>query len=80
MTGMFSYDGPIFRDKNGVLCDTKFTDEVFLRYTQYVDKLYVVIRVKQLEQTFEEAHLSPITLPQVQVVEMPNVVSPKGFF
>lgn len=79
MTGMFSYDGPIFRDKNGVLCDTKFTDEVFLRYTQYVDKLYVVIRVKQLEQTFEEAHLSPITLPQVQVVEMPNVVSPKGF-
>ena len=79
MIGVFSYDGPIFRDKNGVLCDTKFTDEVFSRYTKYVDKLYVVIRVKQLEMTCSEAHLSPITLPQVQVVEMPNVVSPRGF-
>lgn len=79
MIGIFSYDGPIFRDKNGVLCDTKFTDEVFSRYTQYVDLLYVVIRVKQIDVTFEEAHLTPITLPQVHVVSMPNVVSPKGF-
>lgn len=79
MIGIFSYDGPIFQDKNGVLCDTKFTDEVFSRYTQYVDLLYVVIRVKQIELTFEEAHLSPITLSQVRVIPMPNVVSPKGF-
>lgn len=79
MIGIFSYDGPIFRDKNGILCDTKFTDEVFLRYTQYVDLLYVVIRVKQIDLTYEEAHLSPITLSQVHIVPMPNVVSPKGF-
>lgn len=79
MNGIFAYDGPIFRDKNGVFCDAVITDQVLNRYLEYVDHLYVLIRVSNLECTHEDAHLIPILSEKITVVEMPNFNTLNGF-
>ena len=79
MTGIFAFDGPMYRDINGQICDNKITDEILARYLQYVDLLYVIIRVNDITTTYKEAHLSPLFSNRVKLVEVPNFLSPKGF-
>lgn len=79
MNGIFAYDGPIFRDINGVFCDAVITDQVLERYLEYVDHLYVLIRVSKIECTHEAAHLIPILSNKITVVEMPNFNTFGGF-
>ena len=50
MIGLFSFDGPMYRDCNGVYCNTTITSEMFSRYFHVVDKLIVVIRTLHLDQ------------------------------
>ncbi|MDF2801501.1 MAG: glycosyl transferase [Anaerocolumna sp.] len=79
MIGLFSFDGPMYRDKNGVYCNTTITSEMFSRYFSVVDKLIVVIRTFHLEKTYEEASLKKVELDGLEFIEIPNLNSIHGF-
>ncbi len=79
MIGLFSFDGPMYRDCNGVYCNTTITSEMFSRYFQVVDKLIVVIRTMHLEVTYEEANLKKVEFNGLEFVEIPNLNSINGF-
>lgn len=80
MIGLFSFDGPMYRDINGVYCNTTITSEMFSRYFRIVDKLVVVIRTYHLDKTYEEAALKKVDLEGLEFVEIGNLNSLKGFF
>lgn len=79
MIGIFAFDGPMYRDVNGQICDNKITDEILKRYLDYVDHLYLIIRVQNIRKTYIDSHLSPLFSDKVEILEVPNFVSPKGF-
>lgn len=79
MIGLFSFDGPMYRDCNGVYCNTTITAEMFSRYFHVVDKLIVVIRTFHIDKTYEEANLKKVELNGLEFVEIPNLNSISGF-
>lgn len=79
MIGLFSFDGPMYRDCNGVYCNTTITSEMFSRYFHVIDKLIVVIRTFHIDKTYEEANLKKIELNGLEFVEIPNLNSISGF-
>lgn len=79
MIGLFSFDGPMYRDKNGVYCNTTITSEMLSRYLDVVDKLIVVIRTYHLDKTYDEASLKKVEREGIEFVEIPNLNSLKGF-
>ncbi|HEE9847354.1 TPA: glycosyltransferase family 4 protein [Clostridium perfringens] len=78
MIGLFSFDGPMYRDCNGVYCNTTITAEMFARYFNVVDKLIVVIRTFHLDKTYKEANLKKVELEGLEFVEIGNLNSVKG--
>ncbi len=78
MIGLFSFDGPMYCDCNGVYCNTTITAEMFARYFNVVDKLIVVIRTFHLDKTYEEANLKKVELEGLEFVEIGNLNSVKG--
>ncbi|GAA0083720.1 hypothetical protein UT300007_01590 [Clostridium sp. CTA-7] len=79
MIGLFSFDGPMYRDCNGVYCNTTITSEMFSRYFHVVDELIVVIRTFHIDKTYEEANLKKVELKGLQFIEIPNLNSISGF-
>lgn len=79
MNGLFAYDGPIFKDMNGNYGDAVITDEVLSRYLEYVDHLYVLIRVEKINIPIEESKFIPILSKSVTIVEIPNLNTVSGF-
>lgn len=80
MTGAFVFDGPLYCDCNGVYCNTTITNEMLERYFSVVDKLYLIIRTIHIPETFKDAHLKELILADnISVVEIPNLLTPKGF-
>lgn len=80
ITGIFCHYLPIYKDTNGNYCSTTLTDNLFQRYLQYVDWLFVATRVYSLNTTYQEAHQEKISLKKVRIVEFPNLSNPKIFF
>lgn len=78
MIGLFSFDGPMYCDCNGVYCNTTITAEMFSRYFNVVDKLIVVIRTFHIDKTYKEANLKKVELEGVEFVEIGNLNSAKG--
>lgn len=77
MIGLFTFDGPLYRDKNGIYCNTTITNEMLERYFCVVNKLYLLVRTFSLEQSYEEAHMSKLYLEdKIEVIEIPNLNSP----
>lgn len=80
MIGIFSFDGPMYCDINGVYCNTTVTRNMLNRYLVVVDKLYVVIRTIHINKTYQDAHLQVVeTDDKVKIVEMPNLNMPLTF-
>lgn len=79
MIGLFSFDGPMYRDCNGIYCNTTITSEMFSRYFSVVDELIVVIRTLHLDITYHEANLKKVELDGLSFIEIPNLNSAKGF-
>jgi len=77
--GLFCFDGPMYKDVNGVYCNTTITSEMFKRYFHVVDELVVVIRTLHLDITYEEAKMKKVELENMTFVEIGNLNSPKGF-
>lgn len=80
MIGLFTFDGPMYCDRNGVYCNTTVTNEMLNRYFEVVDRLCLMMRTIQLDETYKERHLKPLELGNnIEVVEMPNLNTPKNF-
>lgn len=80
MKGVFSFDAPLYRDINGVYCNTTITDEVLNRYLNFVDVLYLIMRTEDINTTYIEAHYSKIDTSRIHVIGLPNFNSPRNFF
>lgn len=79
MVGLFCFDGPLYKDKNGVYCNVTLTDEMFSRYFCIVDTLIVVVRTYNSKKTYQELHMKPLTNQNIKVIEVKNFNTPKGF-
>ena len=80
MVGLFTFDGPMYRDCNGVYCNTTITNEMLDRYFTVVDKLFVLIRTIPRSDTYENLHLKKLEINQnLEIVEIPNLNTPYGF-
>lgn len=77
MIGLFAFDGPLYKDKNGVYCNTTITNEMLERYFCVVDKLYLLIRTFTINQSHDEVHLTKLEMgDRIKVIEVPNLNSP----
>lgn len=79
MIGLFCFDGPLYRDKDGVYCSVTLTDEMFQRYMNHVDELFIIVRTFSIDETYIELNLSPITLSNVKIVEVGNFNTIRGY-
>ncbi|MBM6880003.1 glycosyltransferase [[Clostridium] spiroforme] len=79
MKGLFCFDGPLYKDKNGVYCNVTLTDEMFERYFNVVDKLIVMVRTFSSNKTYQELNMKPLTNPNIEVFEVENFNTLKGF-
>ena len=81
MVGLFSFDGPIYKDRNGIYCDTYITNEILQRFFVVCDKLILLIRCFEIQETYSEKNLPKLeTSPNnIELVEMPNINSPLNY-
>ncbi len=79
MIGLFCFDGPLYKDKNGVYCNVTLTDEMFKRYFCVVDRLYIIVRTYSVDKTYMEMNMKPLTIENVEVIEVDNLNTIKGF-
>lgn len=79
MKGIFSFDGPLYRDKYGNYCSTTLTDEMFERYFKVVKKLFVIIRVFDIDKSYSDANLQVLNIEKIEVIEIPNLNIFTGF-
>lgn len=80
MIGIFAFDGPLYKDINGVYCNTTVTNEMLSRYFSVVDKLYVIMRTLQLNITYQQANLKKLEVgPALEIIEIPNLLTPTNF-
>lgn len=78
--GLFAFDGPLYRDRDGVYCNTTITNEMLNRYFCVVDILYLLVRTFPLDVSYKEVHLSKLELDnRIIVIEVPNLNSPIQF-
>lgn len=79
MIGLFCFDGPLYKDKNGEYCNVTLTDEMFERYFGVVDKLIVIVRTYSVDKTYLELNMRPLTIKNIEVVEVRNFNTFRGF-
>lgn len=79
MIGMFTFDGPLYCDINGVYCNTTVTNQMLSRYLFVVEHLYVVMRTIHIDKTYEEAKLQKLELEGIEIIELPNFNTLKNF-
>ncbi|WP_341931381.1 glycosyltransferase family 4 protein [Streptococcus pluranimalium] len=78
ISGLFSFDGPLYKDVNGIYCNSYITDEMLERYLNVVDELTIIIRVFNIKKTYQEENLQPLKTSKIKIIETPNFNSPKG--
>lgn len=79
MVGLFCFDGPLYKDKDGVYCNVTLTNEMFSRYFCVVDKLFIVVRTFTTDKTYIEMNMRPLILDNMEVVEVGNFNTIHGF-
>lgn len=78
MTGLFCFDGPLFKDKDGEYCSTTLTNEMFNRFFSVVDKLVLVIRCTNTNKTSNELNMKRLDTSRIEIITVDNLVSIKG--
>lgn len=76
MIGVWCTEGPIYKDENGVYYSMTINNRVISRYLEYADKLYILTRVRILEEKMQTTNI--ITSDNVEIIEVPNCSSMKG--
>ena len=79
MTGLFCFDGPLYKDVNNVYCNVTLTNEMFERYFTVVDRLIVVVRTFTTDKTYKEMNMKPLLTDKIDVVEVGNLNTIKGY-
>lgn len=79
MIGLFCFDGPLYKDKNGIYCNVTLTNEMFNRYFSVVDELIVVVRTFISDKTFKELNMKPLSTDKIRIVEVENFNTVSGF-
>lgn len=79
MVGLFCFDGPLYKDKDGIYCNVTLTNEMFARYFCVIDKLYVVVRTFISDKTYKELNMKPLSLNNMEVIEVGNFNTIHGF-
>lgn len=80
MVGLFTFDGPMYRDCNGIYCNTTITNEMLNRYFSVIDKLKVLIRTIPLNGSYTSYHLNKVEISSnLEIIELPNLNSPINF-
>lgn len=79
MLGLFSFDGPLYKDKDGIYCNVTLTNEMFARYFCVVDRLYVVVRTFMSDKSYTELNMKPLSTDKIEVIEVRNFNSIHGF-
>lgn len=79
VVGIFCFDGPLFKDCNGVYCSLTLTNEMFSRYFCVVDELVAIVRTFERDKTFEELNMIPLDTTNIKVIEVENYSNPKLF-
>jgi glycosyltransferase involved in cell wall biosynthesis len=80
MKVLFCHDGPLRRDEFNNYYGIAHNDEMFKRYYNIAEELYVLIRVNYVCKKDAEKNLSKITLSPFEVIECPNISNLKGMF
>lgn len=78
MIGLFSFDGPLYRDVNGQYCSLTLTNEMFNRYFRIVDRLIIIVRTFPMKKTYQEVNMNLLNTDNITVVEAPNLNTLKG--
>ena len=79
MLGLFCFDGPLYKDKNGVYCNVTLTNEMFSRYFSVIDELIIMVRTYSTDKTYMEMNMKPLTISNIKVFEVKNFNTVKGF-
>ena len=79
MIGLFCFDGPLYKDRNGIYCNVTLTDEMFSRYFSVVDQLIIMVRTYHSDKTYSEMNMEPLTIDNIKVIEVDNFNTIKGF-
>lgn len=77
-TGIFTFDGPLYKDINGIYCSMVVTNEMLSRFFSVVDELFVIIRVFCVDKTYPELNLCPLKPDKMTIIEVGNLLTPKG--
>ena len=80
MIGLFCFDGPLYKDSDGVYCNVTLTNEMFDRYFSVVDKLYIAVRTFKCDKTYLELNMKPLITDKMEVIEVNNLNSLSGLF
>lgn len=78
MTGLFCFDGPLYKDKNGIYCNITLTNEMFNRYFSVVNKLIVIVRTYIKDEEYKNLNMKPLQLNHIEIIEADNLNSVYG--
>lgn len=79
MKGLFCYDGPLKKDKEGNYYGIALNNNTFSRYYSIASHLSVVINTKYMDEEFNRKKYSKINLDNFDVIPIPKILSFKGF-
>lgn len=75
---LYCHDGPLFKDENGTYYSLGLSNEIFQRYDKISDKIQLAIRTRKVNSKDITGKMTPITLPNLEVIECPNLSTIKG--
>lgn len=75
--GLFCYDGPVYVDRQGNVYDVALNNEALAMYFSVVDSLDILIRIRSVDDVRKKS-MSSISLENVRVVSLPDLLSVKG--
>lgn len=75
MIGVWCTDGPLYKDSKDNYYSLTINEKIINRYLEYVDKLYILTRVRKLDNKITQSNI--INNKQINIIEVPNCSSIK---
>ncbi|KAF3302248.1 glycosyltransferase [Carnobacterium sp. PL12RED10] len=75
---LFSHDSILRKDSEGNFYSTTLNNDTFSRYLNIADEITIVMRSIRFKNDKESKYFSKLTLPNLKVVEVPNISNAKG--
>ncbi|MFH0395578.1 glycosyltransferase [Streptococcus sp. A34] len=75
--GLFCFDGPIYKDKDGNYCSITINNQMLSRYLDVCDHLYLIVRTFNSDKSFSELNMPKIENDRITIIDTPNYYSLK---